>query len=134
ASGTSTSPPARCTTRPRATAERPTRSSSRCPRRPPEDRPMLSFDEEAGLTTSISLTPPIPGLAIQPSTGFVPTSAAQKEELAPAGNAFRRVTVDDKRVINSKADLNQLVPFKYKWAWRSTSPPAPTTGCRRKST
>jgi ribonucleoside-diphosphate reductase beta chain len=78
---------------------------------------MLSFDEEAGLTPSIPLTPPIPGLAIQPTTGFVPTGAAQKEELAPAGNAFRRVTVEDKRVINSKADLNQLVPFKYKWAW-----------------
>src|SRR4051812_21046638 len=93
------------------------RSFSRCPRRPPEDRPMLSFDEEAGLTPSIPLTPPIPGLAIQPTTGFVPTGAGKKEELAPAGDAFRRITVEDKRVINSKADLNQLVPFKYKWAW-----------------
>ena len=78
---------------------------------------MLSFDEEAGLTPPMALTPPIPGLAIQPTTGFVPTGAAQKEELAPAGNAFRRVTVEDKRVNNSKADLNQLVPIKYKWAW-----------------
>jgi ribonucleoside-diphosphate reductase beta chain len=29
----------------------------------------------------------------------------------------RRVRVDDKRVINGGADVNQLVPFKYKWAW-----------------
>jgi len=29
-----------------------------------------------------------------------------------------RVTVDDKRMINCRADLNQLVPFKYDWAWR----------------
>ena len=29
----------------------------------------------------------------------------------------RRVTVDDKMMINCRADLNQLVPFKYKWAW-----------------
>ena len=65
----------------------------------------------------MSFTPPIPGLVIQPTTGFVPTSAAQKEELAPAGNAFRRVSVEDKRIINGKTDVNQLVPFKYKWAW-----------------
>ncbi|HXU42009.1 MAG TPA: ribonucleotide-diphosphate reductase subunit beta, partial [Burkholderiales bacterium] len=31
--------------------------------------------------------------------------------------ALRRVKVEDKQVINSKADVNQLVPFKYKWAW-----------------
>lgn len=29
-----------------------------------------------------------------------------------------RVQVDDKRMINCKADLNQLVPFKYEWAWQ----------------
>jgi ribonucleoside-diphosphate reductase beta chain len=29
----------------------------------------------------------------------------------------RRIRVDDKRIINCRADLNQLVPFKYKWAW-----------------
>lgn len=28
-----------------------------------------------------------------------------------------RVQVDDKQIINCRADLNQLVPFKYKWAW-----------------
>ena len=28
-----------------------------------------------------------------------------------------RIQVDDKRIINCRADLNQLVPFKYKWAW-----------------
>ncbi len=29
-----------------------------------------------------------------------------------------RIQVDDKRIINCRADLNQLVPFKYKWAWQ----------------
>ncbi|HUW98051.1 MAG TPA: ribonucleotide-diphosphate reductase subunit beta [Acidiferrobacter sp.] len=29
-----------------------------------------------------------------------------------------RVQVDDKRVINCQADVNQLVPFKYQWAWQ----------------
>jgi len=28
-----------------------------------------------------------------------------------------RIRVDDKKIINCHADLNQLVPFKYKWAW-----------------
>ncbi|HET7133298.1 MAG TPA: ribonucleotide-diphosphate reductase subunit beta [Gammaproteobacteria bacterium] len=44
---------------------------------------------------------------------------------APAGasappaleRGTRRVQVDDKRIINCRADLNQLVPFKYAWAW-----------------
>src|SRR2546428_3886119 len=50
-------------------------------------------------------------LAVQP--GFVPRSAGTEE---PSPAAFRRVTVDDKKVITSKADVTQLVPFKYKWA------------------
>jgi len=29
----------------------------------------------------------------------------------------RRVNAADKRIINGKTDVNQLVPFKYKWAW-----------------
>ena len=32
--------------------------------------------------------------------------------------AAMRVTVDEKRMINCRADLNQLVPFKYDWAWQ----------------
>lgn len=28
-----------------------------------------------------------------------------------------RIQVDDKFIINCRADLNQLVPFKYTWAW-----------------
>lgn len=30
---------------------------------------------------------------------------------------FQRIKVDDKRIINCRCDLNQLVPFKYQWAW-----------------
>lgn len=28
-----------------------------------------------------------------------------------------RIQVDDKQIINCRADLNQLVPFKYRWSW-----------------
>ena len=51
---------------------------------------------------------------IQPKAPFVPATGGAK---ADPGTPFRRVTVEDKKVINSKADVNQLVPFKYKWAW-----------------
>jgi len=30
---------------------------------------------------------------------------------------MRRVKAADKRIINGQTDVNQLVPFKYKWAW-----------------
>ena len=32
--------------------------------------------------------------------------------------SYQRVTVDQKAMINCRADLNQLVPFKYDWAWQ----------------
>ncbi len=32
-------------------------------------------------------------------------------------DSFSRVRAEDKRIINGTADVNQLVPFKYKWAW-----------------
>ncbi|MBU2722750.1 ribonucleotide-diphosphate reductase subunit beta, partial [Acidithiobacillus ferridurans] len=32
-------------------------------------------------------------------------------------NSFERVRAEDKRIINGHADVNQLVPFKYQWAW-----------------
>ena len=42
----------------------------------------------------------------------------QGVEAPPADAAVaKRVNADDKRIINGKTDVNQLVPFKYKWAW-----------------
>jgi len=71
-----------------------------------------------------------------PSTRNVPPPSAQRvptsgqPQLAGNGSgpgvtgvekiAFNsgRINVDDKRIINCRADLNQLVPFKYEWAWQ----------------
>jgi ribonucleoside-diphosphate reductase beta chain len=49
----------------------------------------------------------------------VGTSAPEAEAGPRVGTeaSFRRVRIEDKLVINGKADVNQLVPFKYKWAW-----------------
>src|SRR5262245_55693632 len=70
---------------------------------------MLNFEEEGKVTA-------LPGLGIQPASAFVPVAPAADAKPA-AGTAHRRIRVEDKSVINSKADVNQLVPFKYKWAW-----------------
>ena len=40
------------------------------------------------------------------------------EGVAELEGTSGRVQVDDKRMINCRADLNQLVPFKYDWAWQ----------------
>ena len=58
-----------------------------------------------------------------------PTDAVAKAEAAIANldvaagleeleMGAARLTVDDKAMINCRADLNQLVPFKYDWAWQ----------------
>jgi len=61
------------------------------------------------------------GAGLQPVVGNIPVSIvppARVAESDPSADvALRRVRVEDKRVINGQADVNQLVPFKYKWAW-----------------
>ena len=44
------------------------------------------------------------------------TPAAPVAEVST--ESAERVTVDQKAMINCRADLNQLVPFKYEWAWQ----------------
>lgn len=46
---------------------------------------------------------------------FVAPAAPSASDIAAA--SAKRVNVADKRIINGKTDVNQLVPFKYKWAW-----------------
>ncbi len=50
------------------------------------------------------------------------SAAIAQLDTAPGLAAFadnsERVTVDQKAMINCRADLNQLVPFKYDWAWQ----------------
>jgi ribonucleoside-diphosphate reductase beta chain len=62
-----------------------------------------------------------------PNAVSAAVAARAAREVAAAGGATglegvtlgaRRIQVDDKAIINCKADLNQLVPFKYEWAWK----------------
>jgi len=97
---------------------------------------MLSWDEP------IPMTPPrgasgavpapeaagadVPVAALQPAVVQPPSAHAVSEAGAAAARLHsgtqaagsdRRVRVEDKRIINGASDVNQLVPFKYKWAW-----------------
>jgi ribonucleoside-diphosphate reductase beta chain len=47
----------------------------------------------------------------------VPSTGASAQSVHAAASSMRRVNAADKRIINGETDVNQLVPFKYKWAW-----------------
>ena len=81
---------------------------------------MLDWDEDLKSTD----TPTAKPLAAMPSATHAsvsPREAASVQMPAPqmSGEATtaRRVKAADKRIINGQTDVNQLVPFKYKWAW-----------------
>ncbi|MDA1075069.1 MAG: ribonucleotide-diphosphate reductase subunit beta [Proteobacteria bacterium] len=56
---------------------------------------------------------PEPHMVQQPSVDAVVAPPAPAQPVS-----VERVTVDQKAMINCRADLNQLVPFKYEWAWQ----------------
>ena len=62
-----------------------------------------SFDRAAGAASA-------PGREAPLGTGATGLEAIEM--------GARRIQVDDKKIINCRADLNQLVPFKYQWAWQ----------------
>jgi len=79
---------------------------------------MLQFEDSATRNDGVA------ALALQPAGTPPPQAlphdpAAALAALAPARPAqeLRRVNIADKRIINGQTDVNQLVPFKYKWAW-----------------
>ena len=47
----------------------------------------------------------------------LPTLQAAVFAVESKADTTRRVNVAEKRIINGATDVNQLVPFKYKWAW-----------------
>ena len=69
---------------------------------------MLQFEDQVSETGGAGFPPPL-ALMLPPASIADVATAAQPP--------FRRVRLEDKRVINGSADVNQLVPFKYKWAW-----------------
>jgi len=107
---------------------------------------MLNWDEynkeEIQVAPAIKNTPPEAPKNIEPVTQIKPMIEEESSSNIEAGSRAEaakkamenfdasegvreldemhsgRVQVDDKAMINCKADLNQLVPFKYDWAWQ----------------
>ena len=82
----------------------------------------------SSVTTQVEAQSPQP-VAAAPVSAAAASNAVEEAirsledlDVAPGleelDESAQRVTVDDKRMINCRADLNQLVPFKYDWAWQ----------------
>ena len=88
-----------------------------------------AFDLDMDTSAAIAAEPKpavTPGAESKVSAAANPVAAAiaavadidPAEGAAELAGTAERVTVDQKRMINCRADLNQLVPFKYDWAWQ----------------
>ncbi|MBI1835336.1 MAG: ribonucleotide-diphosphate reductase subunit beta, partial [Burkholderiales bacterium] len=89
---------------------------------------MLSWDDEVAPAAPAPRTSPSPSPVV--AAGFEQFQTRQQTQdvalnpalvskpvVATAEELGRRVNAADKRIINGQTDVNQLVPFKYKWAW-----------------
>ncbi|MDP2093203.1 MAG: ribonucleotide-diphosphate reductase subunit beta, partial [Hydrogenophaga sp.] len=78
---------------------------------------MLTWDEPITTSSKPANSPVAPTTSFQAAPSVARNPAASfAAPTAPATGA-RRVNAADKRIINGQTDVNQLVPFKYKWAW-----------------
>lgn len=87
---------------------------------------MLSWDDDfesqmgASSSSTSQKSNPVAKPAAQPVDQGLYQKAVKpvvQEPVAKPEGTAGRVNAADKRVINGKTDVNQLVPFKYKWAW-----------------
>jgi len=70
---------------------------------------MLSFEEDIFTEEAPVTLKPVAELCI--------AKPVLERFAANQPSASGRINADDKRVINGQTDVNQLVPFKYHWAW-----------------
>ena len=64
------------------------------------------------------VTPVLKPVRVHKESGFIKSTNNQ----SGSGNikqGSERVRVDEKRMINSRADVNQLMPIRYQWAWEA---------------
>ena len=70
---------------------------------------MLLFEDDVFVAETPVVPKPVPVLNV--ATPVLERPAAEQPSVSG------RVNAQDKRIINGKTDVNQLVPFKYHWAW-----------------
>ncbi|MGM0554698.1 MAG: ribonucleotide-diphosphate reductase subunit beta, partial [Pseudomonadota bacterium] len=86
----------------------------------PAVRPGMGFQENEALMSTAGAAPSV---SPEPENAGQPLPEPNEDALTGTGledleMGAERIRVDDKKIINCHADLNQLVPFKYKWAWQ----------------
>ncbi len=74
---------------------------------------MLQFEDAVPASAGLGLQSVVPDGKAQ----IAPAQPAMQPDVLTDTAKLRRVNVADKRIINGQTDVNQLVPFKYKWAW-----------------
>ena len=81
------------------------------------DHGMSIESQRTALSASVIATAAAiaPHGSVLPAQPFISVTTTMAADLAPVSK--KRVNAEDKRIINGKTDVNQLVPFKYKWAW-----------------
>jgi ribonucleoside-diphosphate reductase beta chain len=72
---------------------------------------------QASSDSSASATRTLDDGAVRPAAVMPVAARALQAQATAQATAHRRVNAADKRIINGQTDVNQLVPFKYKWAW-----------------
>jgi len=78
----------------------------------------LNWEDEPTVSTITPETRAITASVPKPAApATAPTGDGHGREFMVTKGAGR-ISVEDKRIINCRADLNQLVPFKYEWAWK----------------
>lgn len=80
---------------------------------------MLNWDDPlAEKTANEYIDSDAPAKPAQQAANEIDTPVPEKAEISelPLTNA-KAINADDKRVVNGQADINQLAPFKYPWAW-----------------
>ncbi|MDG1770563.1 MAG: ribonucleotide-diphosphate reductase subunit beta, partial [Luminiphilus sp.] len=83
---------------------------------PAAAKPSVVVDIPEPVETVVETAKSEPSLARRSSEALDDLDVAPGLEELEMGAA--RLTVDEKAMINCRADLNQLVPFKYDWAWQ----------------
>ncbi|AWF82305.1 ribonucleotide-diphosphate reductase subunit beta [Microbulbifer sp. EKSA008] len=94
------------------------------PEKATEPRPTPEAQAKSVQEPSASYTAAPASPAAQSGSTAVDAARAAVANMDPAPGleelemGAARIQVDEKRIINCRADLNQLVPFKYDWAWQ----------------
>ena len=81
-----------------------------------EVKPISPASNNGSLPSRVIPSPIAQVSALPQLTATIAAHAPSAARAAKPASA-RRVNAADKRIINGQTDVNQLVPFKYKWAW-----------------